>query len=73
MDLHTDAALGFPLWLRINHFINLFCIFLLMRSGVQILSDHPKLYWNDNSTPGSEWVKFRQESDAKRSSLDIDG
>ena len=58
MDTQTDAALGFPLWLRINHFINLFCIFLLMRSGVQILSDHPKLYWNDDSTPGSEWIKF---------------
>jgi methionine sulfoxide reductase catalytic subunit len=53
-----QEALGFPLWLRINHFINLFCIFLLMRSGVQILSDHPKLYWNDDTTPGSEWIKF---------------
>ncbi len=55
MDQDT---LGFPLWLRINHFINLFCIFLLMRSGLQILSDHPKLYWNDHATPGSEWIKF---------------
>jgi methionine sulfoxide reductase catalytic subunit len=55
MDQET---LGFPLWLRINHFINLFCIFLLMRSGVQILADHPKLYWNDDTTPGSEWIKF---------------
>jgi DMSO/TMAO reductase YedYZ molybdopterin-dependent catalytic subunit/thiosulfate reductase cytochrome b subunit len=50
--------LGFPIWLRINHFINLFCIFLLMRSGLQILADHPKLYWNDHCRPGSEWVKF---------------
>ncbi len=55
MDQET---FGFPLWLRINHFINLFCIFVLMRSGVQILSDHPKLYWNDDTTPGSEWIKF---------------
>ena len=47
MDQDT---LGFPLWLRINHLINLFCIFVLMRSGVQILSDHPKLYWNDDTT-----------------------
>jgi hypothetical protein len=50
--------LGFPFWLRANHFINLFCMSLLMRSGVQILADHPKLYWNDDSTPGSEWIKF---------------
>ncbi len=50
--------LGFPIWLRINHFINLFCIFFLIRSGLQILADHPKLYWNDHCRPGSEWVKF---------------
>ncbi|WHZ21768.1 MAG: hypothetical protein OJF47_000880 [Nitrospira sp.] len=37
MDQET---LGFPFWLRIRHFINLFCIFLLMRSGGQILADH---------------------------------
>lgn len=35
--------LDFPVWLRVNHFINLFCIFLLMRSGIQILADHLKL------------------------------
>lgn len=57
MDGATDL-LGFPLWLRINHFVNLFCIFLLMRSGIQILADHPKLYWNDDSADGSEWIKF---------------
>lgn len=50
--------LGFPVWLKINHFINLICIFFLIRSGVQILADHPKLYWNDHCRPGSEWVKF---------------
>jgi len=27
-------TLGFPLWLRVNHFINRFCIFVLRRSGV---------------------------------------
>ena len=32
-----------------------------MRSGVQILADHPKLYWNDDTTPGSEWIKFGKE------------
>lgn len=57
MDPNT-TELGFPIWLRINHFINLFCIFFLMRSGLQILADHPKLYWNDHCRPGNEWVKF---------------
>jgi cytochrome b subunit of formate dehydrogenase len=35
-----QELLAFPFWLRINHFINLFCIFLLMRSGVQILAEN---------------------------------
>src|ERR1041384_8166692 len=50
--------LGFPFWLRATHFVNLFCMFLLIRSGIQILADHPKLYWNDDARPGSEWIKF---------------
>ncbi len=57
VDAQT-AELGFPVWLRINHFVNLFCMFFLIRSGLQILADHPKLYWNDHCRPGSEWVKF---------------
>jgi thiosulfate reductase cytochrome b subunit len=48
----------FPLWLRLTHLFNFVFIILMMRSGVQILADHPKLYWNDDSTPGSEWWKF---------------
>ena len=50
--------LGFPFWLRATHFVNLFCMFLLIRSGIQIIADHPKLYWNDDARPGSEWIKF---------------
>ena len=60
----------FPLWLRVNHFINLFCIFVLMRSGVQILADHPKLYWNEMPRPGANGLNL-QESDAERPSLDL--
>src|SRR5579872_1798774 len=54
----TDPILGFPIWIRITHFINFFFLTLLIRSGVQILSDHPKLYWNDHSHPGTEWIRF---------------
>jgi methionine sulfoxide reductase catalytic subunit len=49
---------GFPHWISITHFINFLFISLLVRSGIQILSDHPRLYLNDNCTPGSEWIKF---------------
>ena len=48
---------GFPLWLRASHFVNLFLMVLLVRSGLSILHDHPRLYWNDHSTPGSDWLR----------------
>jgi methionine sulfoxide reductase catalytic subunit len=49
---------GFPAWIGITHYINLLFMVLLARSGLQILMDHPRLYWNVHSTPGTEWVRF---------------
>jgi sulfoxide reductase catalytic subunit YedY len=51
---------GFPLWLRLMHFFNLFLIFLIIRAGIQILADHPRLYWNVDCTPGTEWFRFQR-------------
>lgn len=48
----------FPLWMQVTHWINAVLMIFLIRSGIQILSDHPKLYWNDDSINGSEWIKF---------------
>ena len=59
--IHDVAAVGFPLWLRLTHFINFLFLTLLVRSGIQILSDHPRLYWNKHCTPGSEWLKFTRK------------
>ena len=36
---------GFPVWLRWQHFLNLFFLMFIMRSGIQILASHPRLYW----------------------------
>lgn len=52
------APAGFPSWLRLTHYVNLLFIVLLARSGISILMDHPRLYWNDHCTPGSEWLRF---------------
>jgi len=54
----TIAALGFPAWLRAAHLINLFFIGYLVRSGIQILGAYPRLYWNEDSRPGSAWAVF---------------
>src|SRR5689334_21060719 len=49
---------GFPAWLCAIHYINFFFIILLIRSGLQILADHPRLYWNVHCTPGTEWLRL---------------
>src|SRR6478672_8689050 len=51
-------SLGFPVWLRTAHWINVFLIGLLIRAGIQILAALPKLYWKEGSLPGTEWLKF---------------
>jgi len=53
--------LEYPLWLRTTHFFNFLLLSLLVRSGLEILSAHPRLYWNDDCTPGSEWLKFTKK------------
>ena len=57
--------LDYPLWLRGAHFFNFLLLSLLVRSGFEILSAHPRLYWNDHCTPGSEWIKFTGKQQAK--------
>ncbi|MEO8691325.1 MAG: molybdopterin-dependent oxidoreductase [Candidatus Saccharimonas sp.] len=47
-----------PLVIVITHFINLFAIILLIRSGLHILADHPLLYWTDHTRRDNYWLKF---------------
>ena len=47
-----------PLVIVITHFLNLFCIILLIRSGLHILADHPLLYWTDHTRRDNYWLKF---------------
>ncbi|MEO6030290.1 MAG: oxidoreductase, partial [Burkholderiaceae bacterium] len=35
---------GFPAGLRLMHFLNLFFMAFIIRAGLQILADHPRLY-----------------------------
>ena len=52
------ASSSFPAWLRLTHYINFLFLVLLARSGLSILMDHPRLYWSDQCTPGTEWMRF---------------
>ncbi len=53
-----EIDLGFPVWVRISHWFNFLFVTMLIRSGLEILSAHPKLYWNNACLPGSEWLRF---------------
>jgi sulfoxide reductase catalytic subunit YedY len=53
--------LGFPLWIRLTHFFAFLFTTLLIRSGIEIIGAHPKLYWRDDALPGSEWIRFTRK------------
>ncbi|MFM0327178.1 molybdopterin-dependent oxidoreductase [Caballeronia glebae] len=57
---------GFPPWLRLQHFLNLFFMAFIIRAGLQILADHPRLYWKRDCTPGTEWFRFQKAVPAGR-------
>jgi len=57
----TTFAAPMPVWLRALHFLNLFFLIFIVRAGVQILADHPRLYWTRHSTPGKEWLRMQKE------------
>ncbi len=57
---------GFPAWLRWQHFLNLMFMMFIMRAGLQILADHPRLYLRSGSRPGTEWMRLRGPVPADR-------
>lgn len=56
------TPLDYPVWLRIEHWVNVLFLTLLIRSGIEILGTHPKLYWRDDSRPGTEWARFTRKT-----------
>ena len=69
-DYVTAVDGGFPAWLRWQHFFNLFFMLFIMRAGLQILADHPRLYLNAGSTPDTEWLRMRGPVPADRRDSD---
>ncbi|HZJ07133.1 MAG TPA: hypothetical protein VFD59_16905, partial [Nocardioidaceae bacterium] len=56
-----NGQVGIPAWVGWQHFLNLFLMTFIIRSGVQIMTDHARLYWTRHSTPGREWFRFQKE------------
>jgi DMSO/TMAO reductase YedYZ molybdopterin-dependent catalytic subunit/thiosulfate reductase cytochrome b subunit len=57
----SPVTSGFPFWLRAQHFLNSFFMLFIIRAGIQILADHPRLYVRRDSTPGTEWFRFQHD------------
>jgi methionine sulfoxide reductase catalytic subunit len=57
---------GFPAWLRWQHFLNIIFMMFIIRSGLQILADFPRLYLNSGCRPGTEWFRMSDPVPADR-------
>jgi DMSO/TMAO reductase YedYZ molybdopterin-dependent catalytic subunit/thiosulfate reductase cytochrome b subunit len=65
----------FPYMVVVTHFLNIFFMLLLARSGLEVLAAFPKFYWNDDCPAGREWLRLSKKTfsaDSRRpwSSLD---
>jgi methionine sulfoxide reductase catalytic subunit len=50
---------GVPAFVRWTHLLSFFFLVMIVRSGLQVLADHPRLYTKVHCTPGREWLRFR--------------
>ncbi len=50
---------GMPAFVRWTHLLSFFFLIIIVRSGLQVLADHPRLYGKVHCTPGREWLRFR--------------
>ena len=50
---------GFPWWLRYQHYFNLVLMLFIIRSGLQILADHPRLTFDAGCKPDTEFLRLR--------------
>lgn len=54
-----ELELSLPV--RLTHLFNFLFLSLLVRSGIEILGGHPKLYWRDDCSPGTEWLQLSKK------------
>jgi sulfoxide reductase catalytic subunit YedY len=56
----AEAGAGIPPWVGWQHFLNMLLLIPIIRSGVTIIADHPRLYWTRHSTPGKDWFRVQK-------------
>lgn len=63
----------FPVWLRIEHFVNILFVTLFIRSGVEILGTFPKLHRSIHTPIGKQWAQFSIKQKRKRKYFPVSG
>ena len=56
----SEAADGLPAWVGWQHFFNMLLMIPIIRSGLTIIADHPRMYWTRHSTPGRDWFRVQK-------------
>lgn len=70
----TSAILtDFPVWLRIEHFVNILFVTLFIRSGIEILGTFPKLHTSIHTPIGGQWAQFTVKAKRKRKYYPVSG
>jgi sulfoxide reductase catalytic subunit YedY len=59
IPLSPVVPAGMPAFVRWTHLLSFFFLVIIVRSGLQVLADHPRLYTKVHCTPGREWLRFR--------------
>jgi len=59
IPLSPPEPAGIPAFVRWAHLLSFFFLVIIVRSGLQVLADHPRLYTKVHCTPGKEWLRFR--------------
>lgn len=59
IPLSPPVPAGMAAFVRWPHLLSFFFLVIIVRSGLQVLADHPRLYTKVHCTPGREWLRFR--------------
>jgi hypothetical protein len=49
---------GPPAWLQVSYYVNFLFIILLIRSGLHVLTVHPRFRGNVHGTPHTDWLRL---------------
>ncbi len=63
----------FPVWLRVEHFVNILFVTLFIRSGIEILGTFPKLHRSIHTPLGKQWAQFTIKQKRKRKYFPVAG